>query len=159
MRRLVFRAVLVRVPVPRRNLSQAWWWVMRPPEPGAPAIEHLELRLWRMLGGRGPAIGEKRFRLLVRLTVRHWPMETLERIRRAGHWKGADRRRAGRILAARVRESAEAIDDRVAKSWPIILDGTVALIWAAICEMHLADEDFRRHLHDLSLWVAKHGAG
>ena len=132
--------------------------MMRPPEPGAPAIEHLELLLWRMLGGRGPAIGERRFRLLVRLVVRHWPVETLERIRRAGHWRGAERKRCGRILSARVRESAEALDDGAAECWPILLDGTVGLLWVALCDMHFRDDQFRDHLHDLSLWVAKHGA-
>ena len=132
--------------------------MMRPPDPGAPAIEHLEIMLWRILGGRGQMIGEHRFRLLVRLVVRHWPADTLERIRRAGHWRGAERKRAGRILAARVRESAEALDEGAAEAWPIILDGTVGLIWIALCDMHYRDEQFRDRLHLLSIWVAHHGA-
>jgi hypothetical protein len=159
MRRGMLFKMLVRVPVPRRPLPSIWrGWMMRPPDPGAPAIEHLEIMLWRILGGRGQMIGEHRFRLLVRLVVRHWPADTLERIRRAGHWRGAERKRAGRILAARVRESAEALDEGAAEAWPIILDGTVGLIWIALCDMHYRDEQFRDRLHLLSIWVAHHGA-
>lgn len=131
---------------------------MRAPEPGAPAIEHLELHLWRMLGSRGQAVGERRFRLLVRLVVRFWPADTLERIRRAGHWHGAERQRVGRILRARVRESAEALDAGLAESWPIVHEGAVGLLWAALCDMSRRDEAFRDHLRTLSLWVARHGA-
>jgi len=173
MRRAVQPQVLVRLPVrsrsraigpagmPGRHVprSRRWpGWMMRAPGPGAPAIEHLELHLWRMIGARGPAIGERRFRLIVRLVVRHWPTDTLERIRKAGHWRGAERKRVGRILAARVRESAEALDDGMAEAWPIILDGTVGLLWAGLCDMHHADQAFRDHMHALSLWVARHGA-
>jgi len=131
---------------------------MLPPQPGAPAIEHLELHLWRMMPGRSAAIGERRFRLLVRLVVRFWPFDQLERIRRAGHWSGAERKRTGRITAARVREVAEAMDPEMADAWPIVIEGTVALVWSAICHLHAHDLDLRAALPDLSAWVASHGA-
>lgn len=131
---------------------------MKCPGPGAAPIEFLEHHLWRMLGARSPAVGEIRFRRLVRLTVRHWPTETLERIRRAGHWQGAERKRVGRILLARVREAYE-FSDGVTDAWPIILEGTVGLLWVAICDLHLRDETFRGTLADLSRWIARNGIG
>lgn len=131
-------------------------WMMQAPGPGAAQIEHLEFQLWRLLGARSVAVGDVRFRRLVRLVVRHWPSETLERIRKADHWQGMERRKAGRILRARVREAFEA-SDGVTDAWPILLEGTVSIIWGAVCEMHLRDEAFRASIPTLSRWIARNG--
>lgn len=130
--------------------------MMNVPGPDAAPMEHLEHQLWKLLGARAKAVGQARFRRLARLTVRHWPTETLERIRTAGHWQGTERRRVGRILVARVRETYEATDG-VTPAWPILLEGTVALLWACLCDYHARDEGFRLHAADLSRWVARNG--
>lgn len=129
---------------------------MTAPGPDAAPIERLEAQLWRLIGARAQAVGPVRFRRLVRLTVRLWPTEGLERIRRAGHWQGLERKKVGRILLARVREAYE-LSDGVTDAWPIILEGTVGLIWVAVCDLHFRDEVFRGTLADLSRWVARNG--
>jgi len=136
--------------------SRGAGWMMQKPGPGAAPIDQLEHALWRQLGARSVAVGEARFRRLVRLVVRHWPSETLERIRRAGHWQGMERRKAGRILLARVREAYEAADG-VTDAWPILLEGTVGLLWACVCDMHFRDEGFRSSIPTLSKWIARNG--
>lgn len=148
-------------PLPQRHMPEAFspsGRMMHAPGPGAAPVEVLEHELWRLLGPRSKAVGEERFRRLVRLTVRHWPTETLERIRRANLWPGVERKKAGRILLARVREAYEAADG-VTPAWPILLEGTVALLWVALCDRHARDPDFRSALSDLSRWVARHGIG
>lgn len=132
--------------------------MMDRPGPGAAPVEVLEHELWLLLGPRSKAVGEQRFRRLVRLIVRHWPIETLERIRRANLWPGVERKKAGRILVARVREAYEAADG-VTPAWPILLEGTVALLWVALCDRHARDPEFRSGLSDLSRWVARNGIG
>lgn len=145
-------------PLHYRHVSAGQGWMMQAPGPNEAPIAHLEHRLWVLMGARSRAVGEPRFRRLVRLTVRHWPSETLERIRRAGHWQGVERKRVGRILLARVREAYEA-SDGVTDAWPIILEGTVGLMWVAICDLHLHDAGFRATIPDLSRWIARHGIG
>jgi hypothetical protein len=130
--------------------------VMVDPGPKAAPMERLEAQLWKILGARAKAVGPARFRRLARLTVRHWPTESLERIRRAGHWQGAERKKVGRILVARVRETYEATDG-VTPAWPILLEGTVALLWVCLCDFHNRDEGFRLAAADLSRWVARNG--
>jgi len=132
--------------------------MMKAPGPSAAPVEVLEHQLWTLLIPRSKAVGEERFRRLVRLTVRHWPIDTLERIRRANLWPGVDRKKAGRILVARVREAYEAADG-VTPAWPIILEGTVALLWVALCDRHAKDPEFRADVSELSRWVARNGIG
>jgi hypothetical protein len=130
--------------------------MMQSPGPDSPAVERLEYMLWRALGHRSELVGPIRFRRLVRLTVRHWPIDGLGRILRSGHWNGVERKRAGRILVARVRESYE-LSDGITDAWPILLEGTVGLLWSAICDLYLRDEAFRASLPDLSRWIARNG--
>ena len=138
------------------KVSIAAGGVMLDPGPEAAPMERLEAQLWKILGARAKAVGTARFRRLARLTVRHWPTESLERIRKAGHWQGAERKKVGRILVARVRETYEAADG-VTDAWPIILEGTVALLWVCLCDMHQRHEVFRLAAADLSRWVSRNG--
>lgn len=130
---------------------------MLPPPPGAPAIEHLEVRLWRLMVARAEAIGEQRFRRIVRLVIRFFPEPDLRSLVRAGRWNSVDRQRLHRVLHARVRETMEAIDPETIDAWPIVLDGTVSLIWVAIQEIWYADPGFRDSLPELRAWVGRHG--
>lgn len=130
---------------------------MLQPPTDAPAIEHVEWQLWQLMARHGAAVGEQRFRRVVRLVVRYFPEAELRAIVRSGHWHGAERKRLHRVLAARVRETLEAIDHETIDAWPLVLNGTVSLVWVALQEQWRCGHWFRDRLPEMRDWVARHG--
>lgn len=129
---------------------------MKPPAPEDGPLLGLEWYVYRQQIQRAQVCGDDAFRLLVRLTIRYWPGETLSRIDRKGHWHGAARKRACQVLVARVREEYEARRPDDAR-WEILLAGTVRLAWDCLCQRWLHDTDSRETMRLLSESMARHG--